>query len=85
LCGGGGSGALFFIVFKLSVGPEKGEKKSQVHLNVTQKLEFIEKLESGVSVAVVYVDYRVEKQTVSVLEKHSQLLRNIHHFLIQRH
>jgi hypothetical protein len=57
---------LFFIVLNLlSVGPKKGKKKSQVHLNVTQKSEVTEKLECGVSVAAMYT-YGIRKTKLPV-------------------
>ena len=53
----------------LSVGPKKGKKTSQVHLNVTQKSEVTDKLECGVSVAAMYMEYGVEEQMLSGIRK----------------
>lgn len=41
----------------------------QVHLNVTQTSEAIEKLECGVSVAAMCMEYGVEEQMVSGISK----------------
>ena len=53
----------------LSVGPKNGKKKSQVHLNVTQTSEVTEKLECGVSMAAMCLEYGVEEQMVSGIRK----------------
>ena len=45
--------------------PKQAEKRKRVNLSVTQKLELIEKIEKGASVAIVCEQYGVKKQTVS--------------------
>ncbi|XP_070792518.1 zinc finger protein 665-like [Pituophis catenifer annectens] len=51
------------------------EKRKRVNLSVKQKLELIEKLESGWSVARVCEEYGVKKQTVSDIRKAKEKLR----------
>ena len=53
----------------LSVGPKKGKKKSQLRLNVTQTSEVTVKLECGVSMVAMCMEYGVEEQMVSGIEK----------------
>ncbi|XP_063152245.1 uncharacterized protein LOC134492057 isoform X1 [Candoia aspera] len=52
-----------------------GEKRKRVNLSVKQKLELIEKLESGSSVARVCEEYGVKKQTVSDIRKAKEKLK----------
>ena len=49
--------------------PKQAEKRKRVNLSVTQKLELIEKIEKGASVAIVCEQYGVKKQTVSDIRK----------------
>lgn len=51
------------------------EKRKRVNLSVKQKLELIEKLESGWSVARVCEEYGVKKQTVSDIRKAKEKLK----------
>lgn len=52
-----------------------GVKRKRVHLNVAQKLDLIEKLEQGFSVAHVCEIYGVKKQTVSDIRKSKNKLQ----------
>ncbi|KAG8127511.1 hypothetical protein E2320_014472 [Naja naja] len=51
------------------------EKRKRVNLSVKQKLELIEKLESGWSVARACEEYGVKKQTVSDIRKAKEKLK----------
>lgn len=64
------------------MGPKKVEKKSRVRLRVKQKLELMERLESCVSVAAIYIliwsKGRKNKRCL-ILGEQKQMFRNIHY------
>ena len=49
----------------------------RVHLSIQKKLDVIDKLERGVSVAKICDEYGIAKQTVSDFKKSKQTLRRI--------
>uniref|UniRef100_A0A8C6X7W9 HTH psq-type domain-containing protein n=1 Tax=Naja naja TaxID=35670 RepID=A0A8C6X7W9_NAJNA len=60
-------------------------KRKRVNLSVKQKLELIEKLESGWSVARACEEYGVKKQTVSDIRKAKEKLKRfVLMFVLQR-
>lgn len=54
-----------------------GVKRKRVHLNVAQKLDLIEKLEQGFTVAHVCEIYGVKKQTVSDIRKSKKQITRV--------
>lgn len=56
---------------------KKGDKKSQVLLSAKLKLELTEKLESGVSVAVIMYRATDKNKMVLNVRKESQIFTNI--------
>jgi hypothetical protein len=61
-----------------SMESKKGDKKSQVLLSVKLKLELTEKLESGVSVAVIMYRATTDKNKMVLnVRKESQIFTNI--------
>ena len=53
----------------------KGKKRTCVHLSIKDKLELLDKLDKGYSVAKVCAEYGVKKQTVSDMHKAKDKLR----------
>ena len=53
----------------------KGKKRTCVHLSIKDKLELLDKLDKGYSVAKVCAEYGVKKQTVSDMRKAKDKLR----------
>lgn len=51
------------------MGPKKGKKNSEVHLSVQLKTELNEKLECGVSVAVIMYRVQDKKKIVPNIRK----------------
>ena len=54
--------SLSFCAVIITNMPKQAEKRKRVNLSVTQKLELIEKIEKGASVAIVCEQYSVKKR-----------------------
>ena len=69
--------SFFFVLMTKSMESKKGDKKSQVLLSAKLKLELTEKLESGVSVAVIMYRATDKNKMVLNVRKESQIFTNI--------
>ena len=68
--------SFFFVVpFTMTSKRKESEKRKRTNLSIAAKLELIEKLESGVSVARVCDEYGVKKQTVSDIRRSKEKLQ----------